>query len=428
MLNRVIHSTKLINFFRVSEVHDSIYLLFLQGTNYIIPLIAIPYLMKILGASYFGIFSFSFSFVQYFLLIVDFGFNMSATKRIATSNKKEMNRIFSATLYAKSLLLVLSLFIMISFFYFDILKEYRLAILCFVPLLFANTFTFFWLFQGLGKVRTISIINTISKCTILPLTFVFVKDSTDVYIGILIQSGVYVFSCILSNAYIIKYRLVNLETVSIFDIKYEIKESFPLFLSTAATSVHTQLFVIILGFTCTSQIVGCYSAAERIMRSSCFFLYTPICQAFFPKIAKIGEIDKSGGIELVKKLFIAMLIIMAVLSFSLFSFSDVISNFLGKSEYSNLSIIIKMIAFIPIAIGCAGVLGQMGLIALGSQSDKRYFRNTYLLIAPISLIIVLILSFLWELYGCILSLVITECAVFISMYYKFFINYHRRQL
>jgi O-antigen/teichoic acid export membrane protein len=67
--------------------------------------------MVVLGAEKFGYFGFSLAVIQYLMLIVDFGFNLSATKRVAQTreNQNELNNIFSATLLAKLRLL--------SFFY-----------------------------------------------------------------------------------------------------------------------------------------------------------------------------------------------------------------------------------------------------------------------------------------------------------------------
>lgn len=78
------------------EFWDTIYLVALQGLNYVAPLIVYPYLMIVLGAEKFGYIGFSLAIIQYLMLIVDFGFNLSATKRIAIAqnNQSELNNIF----------------------------------------------------------------------------------------------------------------------------------------------------------------------------------------------------------------------------------------------------------------------------------------------------------------------------------------------
>ena len=61
-------------------------LLFMQGANYLIPLMTFPYLTRVLGVSQFGLYAVILTLSQYFVLVTDFGFNLRASKRIAQSN------------------------------------------------------------------------------------------------------------------------------------------------------------------------------------------------------------------------------------------------------------------------------------------------------------------------------------------------------
>jgi O-antigen/teichoic acid export membrane protein len=65
------------------EIKDVFYLIALQGVNYIAPLLVLPYLMIVLGAEKFGYIGFSLAVTQYLMTIIDFGFNLRTTKRVA---------------------------------------------------------------------------------------------------------------------------------------------------------------------------------------------------------------------------------------------------------------------------------------------------------------------------------------------------------
>ena len=99
------------------EIWDTFYLIALQGFNYLAPLIVFPYLMITLGAEKFGYIGFSLAITQYLMLIVNFGFHLSATKRVALckENQTELNKVFSATLVSKLGLLGICFVIMLIF-------------------------------------------------------------------------------------------------------------------------------------------------------------------------------------------------------------------------------------------------------------------------------------------------------------------------
>ncbi|WP_320715401.1 oligosaccharide flippase family protein, partial [Enterobacter bugandensis] len=71
-----------------------ILLFFVQASNYLFPLLTLPYLMRVLGAENFGIVAMVQAWLQYIIIFVDYGFNFSATLLVSV-NKNNQSKIDS---------------------------------------------------------------------------------------------------------------------------------------------------------------------------------------------------------------------------------------------------------------------------------------------------------------------------------------------
>ena len=384
----------------------------MQGLTYVVPLFVWPYLMSVLGAAKFGYIGFGLAVNQYLMILVDFGFNLSATKRIALAqgNQAEINRVFSQTLMAKLLLLCISALVLLGVACVPQYAVYRSTLFLLFSMVVGQVFTFVWLFQGLGKIRVVTIVNSLTKLAILPLTFWLVKSQEHYLRAAILQAVVYVVAALLSDVMMWKMGLARLVRVQWDDVKESLKDSFPLFLSQAASSVYAMLFVVILGYVALPDEVGRYAASEKLMRISCVLVFTPLVQAFFPRITRVAQTQKTEAYRPIERLMMVGGSVMFLVFIVLFWGSETIVTLLGK-DYAGMGNLSKIMAIVPLFVTLGGIVGQMGLLACGEDVDKRVYRNIYLLAAVCSLILVSVFVPKWHAEGAAWALLLTEGGV-----------------
>src|SRR3989338_2581887 len=92
----------------------------LQVITYILPIVILPYLFRVIGPEKFGLISFAQAFVQYFMILTDYGFSVSATKEISLFRNEhaKVSEIFSSVMMVKVALAFLSFLILGTIVYF----------------------------------------------------------------------------------------------------------------------------------------------------------------------------------------------------------------------------------------------------------------------------------------------------------------------
>jgi len=271
----------------------------LQIFSYVLPLLTLPYLVRILGVETFGLVSFATAFIAFFNILVDYGFNLSATREVSIhrENKDKITEIYSSVLCIKVLLIFLSL-VIFSFIVFTFEKFSSHSMLYFITFISVIGQALFpiWYFQGMERMKYITIINIFSKVVFTIAIFVFVQKESD-YLIVPLLSGLGILVGSLYALYIVKkdfnqsFVLQNMQT-----IKFYFKDSSQFFLSRVSVSIYTSANAFVLGFFTNNTMVGYYSIAEKLyiaMQS----LYGPITQVLYPYVAK------EKNIKLFKKIF-----------------------------------------------------------------------------------------------------------------------------
>ena len=106
---------------------NTVYLSFLQLWNYLLPLITLPYLVKVLGPEKYGLVAFAQAFIQYFVILTDYGFNFSATREISMNRDdwERVSKIFISVMVIKMVLIMISFVMLNSFLLINKFARHR---------------------------------------------------------------------------------------------------------------------------------------------------------------------------------------------------------------------------------------------------------------------------------------------------------------
>ncbi|EPL4632175.1 oligosaccharide flippase family protein, partial [Klebsiella pneumoniae] len=83
-------------------------LLIVQIASYALPLITLPYLLKVLGVYNYGIIAIYLAIVQYVFMVIDFGFSFISVRRasVVRTEKFRLSKIFTLTIASKAIIFI----------------------------------------------------------------------------------------------------------------------------------------------------------------------------------------------------------------------------------------------------------------------------------------------------------------------------------
>ncbi|MFA7311696.1 MAG: flippase [Shewanella sp.] len=382
----------------------------IQIAGYVIPLITLPYLVRVLGVEGYGYLGFSLAITQYFILIVNYGFDLSATSNIAkvSKDKGRISEIFWNVLLIRLFASFIGLILLIIAIYsFSNLYEiFPILLSCYIMVLGTAMFPQ-WLFQGKERLGLVSTVRVALQFCTIPLIFIFVTGKENIWQAALIGSMPTLGIAIISALIIFRRGWIVWIRPTSRAIKNELIAGWHIFISTAAINLYTTSVTVVLGVIAGPVSVGYFTAADRLMKAI-LGLYGPLSNAFYPRINSAVMESTSKALILIKKLATCIFSIAIISSFCLYFLSDYITLMLFGRGFSVTADLLKILCILPIVIGLSNILGVQVLIPFGY---KKEFSKILMFSGVISILILIPLSFLYEEYGAAVSVLITEVIV-----------------
>lgn len=294
-------------------VENYFFMTVLQVINSLFYVMIYPYLIRTLGAESYGLYIYALSIVTYFIFIVNFGFDLPATKAVAQEkdNTTAISNVLSCIFTAKIYLLFVSVLIFsILLITIPFLKEhYLLFVIVFGQTINFALFPTFY-YQGIQKMKTATIIQVIFKLLSLPFIFVMVKSSSDLSVFAIISTSTMIIGGLVAILMVVFVDKLYIRWVSFSELRKWFKEAFPFFLSNSVGTLKEQGIPIIVGAFFGMRDVAIYDLANKLIIIPRTVLMS-LNAALFPKI--VIENNKATIQKIIKYEFLIGLSVIGLI-------------------------------------------------------------------------------------------------------------------
>lgn len=341
-----------------------------QLANYAIPLLIMPFITRALGPEAFGKASYAQNIIAYLTIIVNYGFEYTATQDVALNreNKDKTRHIFWSVMKFKTVLLSISLIALaLLYFFFDKVNEdpslYIYAWLINVGFVMFPT----WFFQGMENMKKMAVFNFITKLCGAILTIAVVSSPEDYRLYILVLSLSYIAVGVVSFAYVLrKYDLTPYQTNKETYIS-GIKKGFPVFINNIFVCLYTTLGITIIGIYLSDYEVGIYTGAQKIIVAILMLTSMPLNTSLYPMMSRKFRENRTEGIRFFKKTLKISILAGIIISAMTFFLSELVVKILLGGMYEDSITIIRALSPLPLLVIVASILTVVGLYGLQLQ-------------------------------------------------------------
>ena len=335
------------------------YISILQIFVMISPLITYPYLVRVLGTEQYGWVITAQIVVSYCSILIDFGFKRISARHISIhrDNKEKLSEIMSAIFTMQIILWVLCLIVYLIIL--GSITTYRQHFWLFLfyygltlnELLFPQYF-----FQGIEKMKYITIVNILMRIISIALIFVCVNDSMD-YVRVPVLYTIGYFAGGVLSLYVIYGReKLKYRWPSFSSMKYYFKDASLVFYTDVICTIKDKLNYILLGSMVRVSDVVIYDLGSKFM-NVVSKPATIVATVLFPKMAKDRDF------MIFKKILVILVITTVFVVLILNLFLPQVVHFFIDEDINLLPIRIYLIA--PILVGASSFISSNLILALG---------------------------------------------------------------
>ena len=320
------------------------------------------------------------AFALWLQIVVEYGFNLSATRSMARVRDDEaaLSKLVAGVAGAKAVLA--GVVGMIAFAAgLGLSSMHGLGQLLFLATVYAvfQGYNPVWYFLARGKFSQYAAIDFANRLTYLLLCLVFIRNGQQ-------ASLIFVFgivTALFTNmvGYFLISRQIRVRFPTVLDSWQALREGFGMFLFVGVTSIYTTLNLVILGFSQTAGVVAAYGTSDRIVRATGGLL-DPLNRIVYAKLSYLYHHDFADALAFLKKAAVAIFV-GGILIFVAGEFAaGTIIGILAPDYPESIAYLKLLFWFIPL-LALNNIVGLHIMLPLGM--DKT-FNTIFIVVSVLS--------------------------------------------
>lgn len=346
----------------------------LHVANMLLPLLTVPYVVRIIGPERLGLLNFSTAFVAYFTLLINYGFDMAAVRAIAANriDQAVTNRVFSEVVFGKALLWVVStvIFGLVSWFAPGFREHFWLHLCTYIGCI-GTVFFPVWLYQAMENLGRVALFNTVIKVLVTLTVFVFIQQPDDyIYQNLSLSVSQVAISLIAFYVAVNRFK-ITFSWPTRVQMLNRFRDDSTLFFTSLVATIYAGSNIFLLGVFSTAYNVGIFSAGTRIVGIAQAFVSLALNQAFFPIVANAFGQSEEKGLTVVRTIFFPVMVLMLLVSAGLWLVAPLFISLFYGTRFDDAVVVLRIVAILPITLGLNNLLGVHTMLSL--RMDKAFF-------------------------------------------------------
>ena len=388
-----------------------------QFVQVLLPIAITPFLARRLGPQEWGTIAYFQSFALYIGMVIEYGFGLSATRKVAANpdsgelRSETLCEVGSSKLLLTLIACAIAIALMFTLPEFSTHPIHALAATVWGISQGANMV---WYFQGIRQIRRAAFIELIGRGIAAAIAIVLVRSSADGYRFLLAMAGGSVVATLAET--VLSYRTARFRIFTFGKALIGLKEGLTLFFFRSAVSLYTLGNSFILGTMAAPVIVGYYAGAERISKGILSFT-GPIYQTMFAEINRLMAIDEDRARVRARQSLVMMVGLGTALGLTVFFGAPMLVRFLLGPAFGPAVAVTRVMALLPPLVCMGTSLGSNWMLPLHFD---RAFNIIILAAGLLNVTLAILLAPRFGAIGMGISVVTCEavvailCAVYLS--------------